>query len=99
MAVRVDLHMDGFEELKRTTLKRVEKIPLDVGVDAEANVHKITGLLALSIGVDHVSENVWSIHTGPGDGGRHYGAYEELGTRYRPPHPYLRPACYQRRSL
>lgn len=54
---------------------------------AKRRVHVITGRLRNSI-VRH--------RTGPGSHriivGMHYGVYEEYGTRYRPPHPFFRPA-------
>ncbi len=96
---RVDLDMSGFAKCKVKVLTAVEKIPLEVGVDAERNAPVRTGALALSVGVDKVSENTWTIHAAGGAGGRFYAAYVEMGTSKMRAQPFLRPACYQRRAV
>lgn len=58
-----------------------------VQAGARRRVHVITGRLKASIE---------RFRLGPGHHkvivGMYYGVYEEYGTRYRPPHPYFRPA-------
>lgn len=54
---------------------------------ARRRVHVITGTLRNSIHRVKVAPGHHKVIVGA-----HYGAYEEYGTRYRPPHPYLRPA-------
>lgn len=54
---------------------------------AKRRVHVITGNLKNSIHRVRVSKGVHRVIVGA-----HYGIYEEYGTRYRPPHPYFRPA-------
>jgi HK97 gp10 family phage protein len=98
MSVRVDLDMNGFAALKAHVLSQVEAIPLAVGVDAEAAAPVDTGALKLSVAVDRLAEDVWTISAWGGAGGRHYAAYVELGTRYMRAQPFLRPACYVYRT-
>jgi HK97 gp10 family phage protein len=96
---RVVLRQQGFAELKSAVIVKAAKIPLDVGVDAESAAPVDTGALKMSVDVDHIGEAIWTISAWGGAGGRHYAAYVELGTRYMRAQPFLRPACYQRRSL
>jgi HK97 gp10 family phage protein len=54
---------------------------------AKRRVHVITG---------HLKGSIHRVRLAPGRHavivGADYGVYEEYGTRYRPPHPYFRPA-------
>ena len=54
---------------------------------AKRRVHVITGHLKGSIHRVRLGEGRHAVIVGA-----HYGVYEEYGTRYRPPHPYFRPA-------
>ena len=54
---------------------------------AKRRVHVITGRLKASIVRTRISRGHHRVTVG-----MHYGVYEEFGTRYRPPHPYFRPA-------
>lgn len=59
----------------------------NVEAGAKRRVHVITG---------HLRESIKRFRLGLGRHvvvvGAYYGIYEEYGTRYRPPHPYFRPA-------
>lgn len=55
--------------------------------DAKGRVHVITGHLRDSIHTEKRAVGRHAVVVGA-----HYGAYEEYGTRHRPPHPFLRPA-------
>lgn len=57
---------------------------------ARRNVHVISGFLRDSITTEKIGHAKHQIVVGA-----HYGVYEEYGTRYRPPHPYFRPAIAQ----
>jgi HK97 gp10 family phage protein len=63
---------------------------------AQRLAHKRTGAMAASIAYQYDSSThtlSWSV--GPPPYGKNkggYGIFEELGTRYRPAHPFLRPA-------
>ena len=54
---------------------------------AKQRVHVITGYLKSSIHREKVGDSHHRVVVGAD-----YGVYEEYGTRYRPPHPYFRPA-------
>lgn len=54
---------------------------------AKRRVHVITGRLKASIHRERVGYGKHRVIVGA-----YYGVYEEYGTRYRPPHPYFRPA-------
>lgn len=54
---------------------------------ARVNAHVITGRMKSSIGHEKVGPGHHKVFVGA-----YYGAYEEYGTRHRPPHPFLRPA-------
>lgn len=58
-----------------------------VTASAKRRVHVITGHLKASITWVKTSVGRFKVVVGA-----HYGVYEEYGTRYRPPHPYFRPA-------
>jgi HK97 gp10 family phage protein len=60
---------------------------------AKRRVHVITGYLRDSIHTEMVAPGHHKIVVGA-----NYGVYEEYGTRYRPPHPYLRPAVQEVRA-
>lgn len=62
--------------------------------NARRRVHVITGALRASIHHQKVGPNHHKIIVG-----EHYGAYEEYGTRHRPPHPFLRPAIEDQKRL
>jgi HK97 gp10 family phage protein len=55
---------------------------------AESLAPKHTGRLATSIGFDFNDAELTVVFTV----GASYGVFQEYGTRYIPPHPYLRPA-------
>ncbi len=61
---------------------------------ARHRVHVITGRLKRSI---------QNVKAGPHHHkiivGEYYGAYEEYGTRHRPPHPFLRPAVEEQKRI
>lgn len=59
----------------------------DVEAGAKRRVHVITGNLRRSIHRVRLETGKHRVIVGA-----HYGIYEEYGTRYRPPHPYFRPA-------
>jgi HK97 gp10 family phage protein len=59
----------------------------NVEAGAKRRVHVITGHLKGSIHRVRIRTGVHRVIVGA-----HYGVYEEYGTRYRPPHPYFRPA-------
>lgn len=61
---------------------------------AKRRVHVITGHLRDSIRVEKVGYGEHKVVVGAG-----YGVYEEYGTRYRPPHPYFRPAVEENKAL
>lgn len=61
---------------------------------ARRRVHVITGTLRESITTQKVGVGTHKVIVGA-----HYGAYEEYGTRHRPPHPYLRPAIEEHKAL
>lgn len=54
---------------------------------AKRRVHVITGQLRESIARERISVGKHRVTVNA-----HYGIYEEYGTRYRPPHPFFRPA-------
>lgn len=54
---------------------------------ARVNAHVITGYMKGSIRNERVGKGQHKVVVGAS-----YAAYEEYGTRYRPPHPFLRPA-------
>lgn len=54
---------------------------------ARENVHVITGYLR-----DHIHAKQTSNIGAVVEANAPYAGYEEYGTRFRPPHPYLRPA-------
>lgn len=54
---------------------------------AKRRVHVITGNLKRSIQRYRMARGKHRVIVG-----MYYGVYEEYGTRYRPPHPYFRPA-------
>lgn len=60
---------------------------------AKRRVHVITG---------HLRDSIKRVKTGYGKHevvvGAYYGVYEEYGTRYRPPHPYFRPAIEENKA-
>lgn len=59
----------------------------DVVDGAKRRVHVITGHLRNSIHRQRLGYARHRVIVGA-----HYGIYEEYGTRYRPPHPFFRPA-------
>jgi phage protein, HK97 gp10 family len=61
---------------------------------ARRRVHVITGRLKASIQWVRLAYGRFVVRVG-----MFYGVYEEYGTRYRPPHPYLRPAVEEHRRL
>jgi HK97 gp10 family phage protein len=54
---------------------------------AKRRVHVITGRLKASIQRIRMARGHHRVVVGA-----YYGIYEEFGTRYRPPHPFFRPA-------
>lgn len=58
-----------------------------VEAGAKRRVHVITGNLKRSIHRVRLGTGKHRVVVGA-----YYGIYEEYGTRYRPPHPYFRPA-------
>ncbi len=54
---------------------------------AKRDVHRITGNLSDNIDWEKLSELAYVIFTQTG-----YGAFEELGTAFREPHPFIQPA-------
>jgi HK97 gp10 family phage protein len=64
-----------------------------IKADARRNVHVITGNLRDSIVREKVKEKHHRIVVGMS-----YGAFEEYGTRFRPAHPFLRPAVERARA-
>lgn len=61
--------------------------------EARSNAHVITGHMKASINHERIAYGRHRIVVGA-----HYGAYEEYGTRHRPPHPFLRPAVQTHRA-
>lgn len=59
----------------------------NVEAGAKRRVHVITGHLRDSIHRERLGYGKHRVVVGA-----YYGVYEEYGTRYRPPHPYFRPA-------
>ena len=59
----------------------------NVEAGAKRRVHVISGHLKSSIHREKVGVGKHRVVVGA-----YYGVYEEYGTRYRPPHPYFRPA-------
>ena len=60
---------------------------------AKRRVHVITGRLRNSIEAHKTGARSWEVRVGA-----YYGVYEEMGTRYRPPHPYFRPAVEENKA-
>lgn len=58
-----------------------------VEAGSKRRVHVITGRLRKSIHRVRISPGHHKVIVGA-----YYGVYEEYGTRYRPPHPFFRPA-------
>lgn len=79
-------------EVQRRGSQIVRKTGEDTVGDAQTIVHVITGNLKNSIGADYDPDGL-GFTAGPTAS---YGGYEEFGTAYRPPHPYMIPA-YERR--
>lgn len=81
----------GFASIEKTITSNVAAMSYNyaqrVESGAKRRVHVITGNLRDSI---HRVRDATGKHTVVV--GAHYGIYEEYGTRYRPPHPYFRPA-------
>lgn len=60
---------------------------------AKRRVHVITGHLKKSIKRERIATGHHRVIVGA-----YYGIYEEYGTRYRPPHPYFRPAVAEAKA-
>ena len=60
---------------------------------AKRHAHVITGHMRKSIKRTRVSTGRHKVRVGA-----HYGIYEEYGTRYRPPHPFFRPAIAEAKA-
>lgn len=65
----------------------------NVEAGAKRRVHVITGHLRDSIHREKIDVGKHRVVVGA-----HYGVYEEYGTRYRPPHPYFRPAVQEAKA-
>lgn len=65
-----------------------------VQTSARRRCHVITGRLRDSIKAEKISYGKHRVVVG-----MHYGVYEEYGTRYRPPHPFFRPAVEENKKL
>lgn len=63
-----------------------------VQTSARRRCHVITGRLQASIKAEKIAYGKHRVVVGA-----HYGVYEEYGTRYRPPHPFFRPAVEENR--
>lgn len=61
---------------------------------AKQRVHVITGYLRDSIHHEKIEYGKHKVVVGAS-----YGVYEEYGTRYRPAHPYFRPAIQDAKRL
>lgn len=74
--------------LRRNADKAAEDFAKNTQRLAKQKVHVITG---------HLKESIDRYSTGPGQHtvrvNAYYGVYEERGTRYRPPHPFFKPAA------
>lgn len=64
--------------------------------DAKSIVHVITGNLRDSIRAEKVDAYYWTVTAGSDE--VDYASYEEFGTRFRGPHPYLTPAAERHRQ-
>lgn len=65
-----------------------------VQTSARRRAHVITGNMKRSIKSERISYGKHRVIVGA-----HYGVYEEYGTRYRPPHPFFRPAVNENKAL
>lgn len=88
---RRTMGQSGVPSISKRVVSNSNKAAYDFARNAEAGakrrVHVITG---------HLRDSIGRVRLGPGSHlvrvGAYYGVYEEYGTRYRPPHPYFRPA-------
>ena len=85
------------ESILKTLRSRAKAVAREtayaVAQGARERVHVITGELKRSI---HVVENPDDSYTVVV--GKNYGVFEEYGTRFRPPHPFFRPAVEEQRQ-
>ena len=81
----------GSENLAKTVRSNAHREAYNfaraVEAGAKRRVHVITGRLKSSIYRERIAPGKHRVVVGA-----YYGVYEEYGTRYRPPHPYFRPA-------
>ena len=95
--VKVTIHTrraigrQGVPSIMKRVTSNSNKAAYDFARNTEAGakrrVHVITGHLRDSIHRVRLSEGRHLVRVDA-----YYGVYEEYGTRYRPPHPYFRPA-------
>jgi hypothetical protein len=103
---RVEMDGAGLAALKAEILRKVEPIPLAIGIDAEAMAAVRTGAMKASIKVDvrEQSAGHWRISAGAGlpDARviyNEYGTHNEDGSVRMHEQPFMRPAAFQKRAL
>lgn len=87
----------GSDNLVKTVTSNANRLAYNFAQTTEASakrrVHVITGTLRNSIKRYKIDVGHHKVVVEA-----HYGVYEEYGTRYRPPHPFFRPAVEDARA-
>lgn len=76
------------KQARRRAGQAVRKAALDIEAGAKDRAHVVTGAMKNSIQAEMTGNLSAEVAVGV-----EYGIYEELGTRNRPPHPFLGPAA------
>lgn len=82
--------------LKEQVRKVVEKAVIDIAADATINAPYETG--ALQESVSWKVDGTFTGAEGLAYTNQEYAAYQEFGTRFHGPHPYMRPAAERERA-
>lgn len=87
----------GTKNLQKTVVSNANRLAYNFAQTVESvakrRVHVITGRLRDSIVRVKIAPGHHKVIVGA-----YYGVYEEYGTRYRPPHPYFRPAVMEAKA-